>query len=482
MAQQESDGGNTSRKKDNAQIAQIREGSVAGLDSPESEYEVNGIIEAIQDTWSGQNKPLFTDRQKSLKELFEIYDRSLEHEKMYSQSLESIKEFNLLSEMRSKIFVADENRDGNLSRKELKREIDDLSENSYRTGDAENYVLQNFAKISGGSDTTTAKDLERAALSSLTRAIQAASKSSVGPELRSAIVEWEGNIFHNPEDAKKAQDTLNKALEGTGIKANIEISKFKNYLDEEVPLSTFTLTHNGKTLDQFSYMSGIDAYRSLIDGQSHRAREIFDTADPTKMYSPEMTKQLQETKALRELFDFAEIKDGNITFKDAENTKDETNGQRYARKYLQNNFAKLAVMDGDPGSVSREDLRNAMIDSLAALSASSVARYGLKTSSLVEDMLRTALLDRFVGASRKFEDTLNAALQKKGYRAEISARELNRVRDYPYLERREDSTFLRNISIYKENDPANKKDIGIMIRPQSSRDRINRTKPVPFMR
>jgi hypothetical protein len=377
------------------------------------------------------------------------------------QAEDAAKEFRSLDKMQTRFMFSDDNDDGKLSRMELQKEINEMSSVSPNFSDPEKLTLQNFTKVSGGTNGISRADLERAAMVSLTTALEASARSGkLGIEERSAITQWAGTLY-NKDDVKKAQDKLNNALEGTGLQAKLELSTFKNYLGKDVPITNFTLTKDNKEVDKFAYMSGWDAYRSLLGGKSVEGKEILDNVDPSKTFSPEMTKQLQEVRDLETLLRSTEVKDGAINLKEA--AKEQIGEDAaHASEFLQKNFARLAMIDGDGSSISKSELSDAMIESLAALTKSSIDRDGLRTSELVEGMLRDALDPAIVSNSQKFVDTINAALEQKGYKATLTR-----------LMNESGSRETRTLTLFNKNNPNEKQSIGRMLEHGDWRSRIN---------
>lgn len=449
------------RKQPKEVIAQptIAKVNDEGEDAPEDAAQ----SPAQSDTWGSQSlnvwRNAFNAENKSATAIVEQI-ASPQDLLTRQQAEGAADEFMSLNKMKSRFRNSDENHDGKLTRLELQKGIEKTAVLFPELTKPEMRTLESFTRLSGGTNGISEADLERAAMVSLTTAIEASGRSGkLGFEERRAITEWAGTLW-SKDDAKKAQDKLNNALEGTGLQAKLEFSTFKNYLGKDVPITNFTLTKDAKEVDKFAYMSEWEANNSLIGGKSVDSKVILDNIDPSKTFNPEMTKQLQEVRDLENIMRSNEAEDGLITLKEAAKQKIGENAI-HAHDYLQKNYARIAMLDGDGSSISKLDLSNAMIDSLAALTKNSIARDGLKTSDLVEGMLRTALDPAIVGNSKKLADTINAAIEQKGYKASITS-EMNASRSAESL-----TLTLQNLK-----DPTEKQEIGRFI---NQRDRYDRS-------
>ncbi len=81
-----------------------------------------------------------------------------------------------------------------------------------------------------------------------------------------------------------------------------------------------------------------------LGSKSENAIAILDNVDPNKTFSSEMTKQLQDVRALETLMNSSELKDSDneITLKEA---AEGVAARSHA--YLQKNYARIAMLDGD---------------------------------------------------------------------------------------------------------------------------------------
>ncbi len=362
---------------------------------------------------------------------------------------DALKKFHSLTELRSMV-NNDEN--GELSREELRNRVAN-GKSPYQ--ESVETALDTFADFSGGTDGISKHDINREMTSAITTAIEAAGRSGqFGFAERDAIAKW-------AEYPTNTEEKLNDALEGTGMKAKFETSTFKNYLGDEIPISTVTLTRDNKEIEKFAYAGGLDSYYSLLGGkQGSGGYDILDNVDPAKTYSPEMTQQLKDVRDLNELLGSPDMEDGEITFKEAANGEKHDARRDHAREYLQNHFASLAVRDENDSTISKSDLQNAYIEALATLTKDSILRDGLQGSDLVNGMLQEAIGENALGNSQKLEDTLNAALEKYGYRTSLTDEPMGQRPGRPL---RPGAPFTRTLSIYDLKDPSKHKDLGLNI-------------------
>jgi hypothetical protein len=370
------------------------------------------------------------------------------------RAAEALNNFALLAELQEQFAWTDSDKNGKLSRAELRKQID----LGFVAGqEPKRMALKDFPQLSGGTNEISPSDLERQIKIALTTAIEVAGKSGkLGAEERSAIARWT-QMPKNSAEAQVAQDKLNNALEGSGIQAKIELSTFKNYLGEEIPISTVSMMRDNKEVDRFAYSKNKDADSSLIGGKKVSNLKVFDNADPNKTFSPEMTKDLRDLRDLHVLMQSIDMSDGQITFDEAASSPKLDGLGDHAHAHLQDEFARMAMMDGDGKQVSRRDLQNAMIEKLTAVMKNSILRDGLKSSDLVDQMVATSIRDDILGHSQKLEETLNAALEKHGYRASLSSRTSD-----PYDW---NSLINRRLSIYDVNDRTKHNDVDIETEP-----------------
>ena len=343
-----------------------------------------------------------------------------------------IKELNELDALKNRFEIVDkvgrkiantsnELPDGFLSRNELFFEAKETAKWSPESASADIHALKNFARLSGGNNVISKNDLERAILGNLTSLLEESAVSGkFSPEVRGAIAQW-ADKMNKPQDAKLLQDQLNKALEGTGLQANLERATGKNYLGEDYSFSTVTILNQNKELDKFSFAHSYTAERSLLGGKnSKNGIVILDNADPDKTFSPEMKKDMKDLRALHTLMNSPLMEEGGITFKDAAKNEKTYAEREHAQRFLQDNFAKLAMGDGDGNTVSKKDVRYSMEETLSSLIKKHLSRDGSNRNALVEEFVKDALRDDYIGNSDTFTKTLNAALDKYGYKATLS--------------------------------------------------------------
>lgn len=272
-----------------------------------------------------------------------------------------------LQNARDKFYFLDGDQNGTLDRKELTASLSDGVLD--HLNDTEKYLLQDFARISGGANSISAADIERAFTGAMISSIERGAKAGkLGTAEREAIINW-GGMPTNSEQATALQEKLNTALEGSGIEAKVELSQYKNIYGENVPVSTITLTKDGKQFDQFAYASGLDANQSMMGGKSVKNKEslrLLDSADPSKYVGAE-AKQVAESRALLSLLlSKDELKDG-IDVKEAAADDSYDASSAFTRQFLRDNFARIAMMDGDGRTASFSDVRAALVQSNATL-------------------------------------------------------------------------------------------------------------------
>jgi len=301
-----------------------------------------------------------------------------------------------LQNARDEFFFLDGDGNGKLDRKELQNSLADGNLNFLK--DTEKYLLQDFARISGGANSINKADIERAFTGAMISAIErGAQAGKLGTAEREAIINW-GGMPADSAQATEFQEKLNTALEGTGITAKVELSQYKNIYGENVPVSTVTLTKDGKQFDQFAYASALDAHNSMMGGKDVKNQEhltLLDSADPSKFVGAE-AKLVAESRALLSLLGSKDMLEGGINLKEA--AADSPYGAEavYNRQFLQDNFARLAMLDGDGKTVSFSDLRTALSQSNAALSRMEEMRL-IKNYDHVKSVLRMADMSMYGG-------------------------------------------------------------------------------------
>lgn len=307
--------------------------------------------------------------------------------------------------------------DSRLSRDELI--FGTQSQLTGRPGIAELHLIENFAQLSGGTGSITKVDIDRAIMGNLTKAIED-SDSTLSFDVRSGITRWADSS--GDKKTIDLQNQFNTALSGSGKQIKIEKSNFINYLVEGVPVTTFTILEGSKTQDKFSTVRTSDARHSLIEGRSTRGwSTIIEDANPRKVDDPRLTENMANLRALQHLMkDPIITKKGEISFEDMTNYKSDSQEQKYTKIFLQYNFGELAMKDRKNLSVSPEDLRIKMEESVSSLIANSLMPNKRQSDELVDSFIKTALQDEYVGLSDTFSKTLNAALEKQGYSATIS--------------------------------------------------------------
>lgn len=341
----------------------------------------------------------------------------------------------LLLDARSQFTRFDKSGDSRITREELIIG----SHNNSAIG-VESHLLKNFGTISGGTGAISEADIDRAILGNLTIAIEESSgKSELDFEVRSGIARWAA--MSKNQKTHDLQNQINSALSGTGMQMYIQNWKSVNYMVEAVPVSTITLVEGKKVLDKFSFVKTDDARLSLLAGQSiGGGSTILDHANPRDSYSNEMTNQMMELKSLQHLMNDRIIaKDGEFSLEAMTNYKSKNQEQAYAKYYLQYYFGKLAPRDGKAESVSKADLRIDMEEKLSLMIANSLSQSKRKNDELVDRFIRTSLQDEYVGLSGTFSNTLNAALDKHGYKASIAPMS-------------DGGKFMRTLSIQSKSD------------------------------
>lgn len=346
--------------------------------------------------------------------------------------------------------------DGLLSREELLFEAAESLKWNPESATAERHALKNFGQLSQGDSGISEKDLDDAIRGNLADLIlESAVSGKFSPEVRGAIAQW-AHKMSNPKDAKALQEELNTALEGTGLHAKLEHTTRKNYLGEEFSLSTITMLNQNQVLDKFSLVSPYAANRSLLGGKALTSRDmLLDNVDPDKTYSPEITKDMQDLRALDILMDSRLMGEGGITFQEAAKGEKSYPEQEHAHRFLQGNFAKLAMRDEDGSSVSKKDIRLAMEESLSSLIRKHLSRDGSKRNALIEGFVQDALRDENIGNSETFTKTLNAALDKYGYKATLS--------DNYHPQGRITLPIERKLTIEDKLGPTTPKEIKVML-------------------
>jgi len=322
----------------------------------------------------------------------------------------------LLLDVKSQFSRFDKTDDSRITREEL---ISGLQKNSTRT--AEDHLLKNFGRLSGGKSAISKADIDREILSNLSIAIEeSAGKSELDFELRSSIARWtEMSSNKKPIDL---QNQINNALSGTGIQMHIQKWKSVNLFVETVPGSTFTFLEGKKVLDRFSLVKTEDARLSLFEGKSTKnGITILDKVNPRDSYNNGWTDNMANLRALEHLMNDQIIaKDGEFSLEAMTKYRGKNQEQKYAQYFLQYNFGKLAPKDGKALSVSKEDLRIEMEEKLSLLIANSLSQSKPENSELIDRFLRTTLQDEYVGLSHTLANTLNEALDKQGFKATIS--------------------------------------------------------------
>lgn len=304
------------------------------------------------------------------------------------------------------------------------------------------------------------QSLDRAILHSVCDAIQSVKAGDkLNFETRSAIVRWAD--AQDVKDPKELQTQLNSVLNKFGRNAIFTTSNYKNYLGEDVPITTVTMEYGaaGKAVetDKFSFTGTSKAERALLGGQSAgHGNTILTEADPSKTYPDSMIKNMEDLRALRHLFHSKMMKDGEITFKEAANNEKRFPELEHTYNYLQNNFGKLTMKDEEGSTISQKDLRLAMEESVSSLIQQSLSKSGLRRrDELVEQMVKIALQDNYVGLSDTFTKTLNAALDKHGYNANLSPK----TRDHKTIA----GESMRTLTIIDEKVPRLEKKINITV-------------------
>ncbi len=378
-----------------------------------------------------------------------------------------LKDLNELFALKNKFTVSDkigkkvvgtniEQPDGVLTREELFFEATQALQWNPESATAEKHAFKNFGRLSGGDKSISEKDLDDAIRGNLADLIlESAVSGKFSPEVRGALAQW-AHKMSNPKDAKALQEELNTALEGTGLHAKLEHTTRKNYLGEEYSLSTITMLNQNQVLDKFSLVSPYAANRSLLGGKALASRDmLLDNVDPDKTYSPEITKDMQDLRALDILMDSRLMGEGGITFQEAAKSEKSYPEQEHAHRFLQGNFAKLAMRDEDGSSVSKKDIRLAMEESLSSLIRKHLSRDGSKRNALIEGFVQDALRDENIGNSETFTKTLNAALDKYGYKATLS--------DKYHPQGRITLPIERKLTIEDKLGPTTPKEIKVML-------------------
>ncbi|MBA3858420.1 MAG: hypothetical protein C0507_16055 [Cyanobacteria bacterium PR.3.49] len=303
-----------------------------------------------------------------------------------------------------------------LSRNELSIEIEKNEKLNPELSALQKQFLKNFGRYAGTDGLISDSEFNQAIGGGVVSTIErAAEKEQFGVAERSAIAQWAGRPVS--ADAAAAQEKeLNRALEGTGIQAKVEFSTYKNDLGDEVPISTVTLTREGKQLDQFSFADKFRAREAMLAGQDVTSSiTLLDNADPSKTMKPEMTQHIQEADQL-----LSALSQSNLT--GAMSLMDVAKGNFNSKldKYLQDNFARLAMIDGDGRTITNSELKIAAAEAIATMMKDSIARDGVKPNAVVEGVLRRALQQHYLGGSDVLPKALNAALKDQGYQASLS--------------------------------------------------------------
>ncbi|MBX9950865.1 MAG: hypothetical protein K2Y39_16965 [Candidatus Obscuribacterales bacterium] len=321
-----------------------------------------------------------------------------------------------LFEVKSQFAHFDKSGDSRITREELT-----IGSHNNSAKSVESHLLKNFGNLSGGTGAISEVDIDRAILGNLTIALEESSgKSELDFEVRSGIAKWAA--MSKNKNGHELQNQINSALSGTGMRMYIQNWKTVNYMVETVPVSTITLVEGKNVLDKFSFVKTEDARISLLAGRSIRGGcTILDQANPRDSYNNELTKQMSDLKALQHLMNDRIIaKDGEFSLEAMTNYKSKNQEQAFAKYYLQYYFGKLAPRDGKGESVSKTDLRIEMEEKLSLMIANSLSQSKGKNDELVDRFIRTSLQDEYVGLSHTFANTLNAALEKHGYKASLS--------------------------------------------------------------
>ncbi|HIA53919.1 MAG TPA: hypothetical protein EYN91_17805 [Candidatus Melainabacteria bacterium] len=364
----------------------------------------------------------------------------------------------ILFEAKSQFQHLDRSGDSRISREELRLAIP--NQLRLQSNSPETHLLENFANLSGGSGSITKTDVDRAILGTLTATLE---HSPVGSRLnfeaRSGITRWADSTNHRR--TIDLQNEFNAALSGSGKQIRIEKMKFLNHLIEYVPATRFTLMEGNTVVDRFSSISTSNALHSLVIGQSTKGGStIFENHIPNNKEDFEIKENLVEIRALQHLMHDPIIqKDGEITLDAMTKYQSSSQEQKYSQFFLQYNFGKLAVKTGYPASVSKEDLRKEMEESVSKLIAKSLSRSKKESDDLIDRFIKTSLQDEYLGVSGTFLNTLNAAIEKQGCSATLSPK----VGDMKTVT----GEHIRSLSIISKSDPQTSKVINFLTKDPS---------------
>ncbi|PZM81605.1 MAG: hypothetical protein DKT66_20615 [Candidatus Melainabacteria bacterium] len=369
---------------------------------------------------------------------------------------ENLNTLDILLDARSQFERFDKSGDKKVTRDELRIEIQ--QETNSVSGNPELNLLKNFTEISGGDGSISKADIDRAIVGKISSAIEAAdSTSPLSLEVRSGIARW-ADISNSARDS---QNQLNTALAGTGKHISIAKLKFMNYLAEQIPSTTFTVMEGNVALDQFTAVQARHAQHSLVAGESLQdGNIILDGKKPFSSCDPALRENMAHVRTLHHLMNDPILrKEGTISLEAMTKYQSKTQEQKYAKFYLQLNFGKLADNDSDSTNVSKADLRKEMEESISSLIAKSLTLNQKQHDELVDRFIRTTLQDEYLGLSKTFSSTLNAALEKEGYSASIS----------PKSDKAKTNTgeFIRTLSIENKSNQKQGKVLNFLTRDPS---------------
>lgn len=317
------------------------------------------------------------------------------------------------------------------------------------------YLLKNFGQVSGGAGSISKADIDRAILVNLTAAIESAPSSApLNFEIRSGIT----RLVDSANSSSDLQNQFNTALSGSGKQVRIDKASAFNYLMEQVPMTVFTLEQGNSVVDRFFSVKTSHAQHSLFAGKSvEGGSTIIEGLNPYKSCDPSLQKSMSELRALQHLMnDPLLLKKGEISLSDMTKYQSSTQEHKYTKYFLQFNFGKLAMQTGDVSTISKADLRKEMEGCVSSLIAKSVALNKKECGELVDTFTKTALQDEYVGLSKTFTETLNAALKKEGYSATISTPS-GKLRTAT-------GEHIRTLSIRNESNPKQSKAINFLTR------------------
>lgn len=359
-----------------------------------------------------------------------------------------------LFEAKSDFKRVDKSGDSRLTRDELRSGMQDT--NSQRPGSPELYLLKNFGQVSGGAGSISKPDIERAILVNLTAAIESApSNAPLNFEIRSGIT----RLIDASSSRSDLQNQFNTALAGSGKQVRIDKASAFNYLMEQIPATGFTLGEgNSVVVDRFISVKTSHAQHSLFAGKSvEGGSTIIEGLNPYKSCDPSLQKSMSDLRALQHLMnDPLLLKKGEISLSDMTKYQSSTQEHKYTKYFLQFNFGKLAMQTGDVSTISKADLRKEMEGCVSSLIAKSVALNKKESGELVDTFIKSALQDEYVGLSKTFTETLNAALKKEGYSAAISTPSVKL--------RTATGEYIRTLSIKNESNPKQSQAINFLTR------------------